>query len=135
MTGRFITLLGIILAAMAGSALALTPGEAIPQQTSADNVSSLHFTARQKLLVTLTVKIGATSGYVMVFDAAALPANGAVTPAWCSPRIVSDGTSGGISVEWAHPMQFSTGIVAAFSTTGCDTLTASATAKIMGQAL
>lgn len=111
------------------------PGLGVANQASADGVSSFTFTASEKLLLSLSVKIGATSGYVMVLDGAALPSDGAVSPVWCSARIVSDGTSGAVSVEWAHPLRMTNGITIAFSTTGCDTLTASATAKFMGQAL
>ena len=107
-------------------------GSGIANQASADSVSNLVFTAK-KLLTSLTVKIGATSGYVMLFDASSLPSNGAVTPTWCYP-VASDGTKGSVSADWTVPLSFTTGITAGFSTTGCDTLTASATAKFMGQA-
>jgi len=110
------------------------PGLPIPQQVSADGVSSLTFTAPRKQLYSVTVKIGATSGYVLLLDAAALPANGAVDSKWCWP-VNSDGTKGGVAARWAHPIPLSVGATVAFSTTGCDSLTASATAKIMGQAL
>lgn len=79
----------------------------------------------------LTITIGATSGYVMLFNATALPSNGAVTPAWCA-RIVSDGTVGTLAVAWPAAQPFSVGITAGFSTTGCFTLTASATAAFFG---
>ena len=55
-------------------------GSGIANQASADSVSNLVFVAPRKQLESLTVKIGATSGYVMVFDLASLPSNGAVTP-------------------------------------------------------
>lgn len=79
----------------------------------------------------LTITIGATSGYVMLFNATALPANGAVTPAWCM-RIISDGTAASMAVAFPAAQPFSTGITAGFSTTGCYTLTASATAAFFG---
>lgn len=82
-------------------------------------------------LYDLTVTIGATSGYVMLFDATSLPGNGAVTPVWCAP-VTSNGTNGGISAAWPSPKRFGTGITAGFSTTGCFTLTASATANFFG---
>lgn len=119
------------------------PVSTIPIQASADTVSNYVFTpsgsgtGNAKALYSLSVKIGATSGYVMIFNATALPANGAVTPLWCWP-VNSDGTTGGIAIQWTAPIIASSsvaGIVAGFSTTGCDTLTASATAKFMGQAL
>lgn len=76
----------------------------------------------------LTVSIGATSGYLMLFDATALPSNGAVTPSYCLP-VTSNGTNGGAAIEFATPKRFGTGITAGFSTTGCFTLTASTTAS------
>lgn len=106
---------------------------AIANQASADSVSNYVFTATNKTLYTITVKIGATSGYAMLFDAASLPANGAVTPTWCYP-VTSNGTNGSVAATWPQPLLFTTGITAGFSTTVCDTLTASATAKFMGQA-
>lgn len=109
------------------------PASGLANQASADSVSNLVFTATNKQLASLTVKIGTTSGYVMLIDAAALPANGVVTPKWCYP-VFSNGTNGSVSAEWHVPLLFTTGVTVGFSTTGCDTLTASATAKFMGQA-
>lgn len=83
-------------------------------------------------LSALTVTIGATSGWVLVFDAASAPSNGAVTPKWWFP-VTSDGTKGGIAVSWPVPVPFSTGITAVFSTTGPFTQTLSATAQFSGQ--
>lgn len=83
-------------------------------------------------LYTLTTTIGTTSGYLMLFDATTLPANGAVTPKYCLP-ITSNATNGGAGVSWPYPLVFATGITAGFSTTGCFTLTASATANFFGQ--
>ncbi len=116
----------------------------IDQQVSADTVSNFVFTSpnsQNKTLLTLSVKNAAASGYVMVFDAAALPGNGAVTSCtssattrpclmWCVPL----GANSSLSAQWGSPLRFTTGVVAGFSTTGCDSITASATAKFMGQA-
>lgn len=82
-------------------------------------------------LYDLKVTIGATTGWVMLFDATALPSNGAVTPVWCE-YVLSTGTAGGIAVAFPTPMPFATGITAGFSSTGCYTLTASATAAFFG---
>lgn len=82
-------------------------------------------------LYNITVTIGATSGYAMLFDATVLPSNGAVTPVWCVP-VNSNATNGFIAAEWATPKAFAVGITAGFSTTGCFTLTASATANFFG---
>jgi hypothetical protein len=68
----------------------------------------------------------------MVFDATTAPADGAVTPKVCR-YIKSDGTGGATSLAWANPLTFATGISTAFSSTGCFTKTASATAFFGGQ--
>ena len=104
----------------------------IPSQASANAVSNFVFVAPRRALYSLTLVTGASSGFLMVFDAAALPSNGAVTPVWCIPVIAASG----YAVQWQSPLVATTGVVAAFSTgANCDTLTASATAKFMGQAL
>ena len=73
---------------------------------------------------------GTVAGYVLVFDAASAPADGAVTPAKCFQ--VPVGTTG---IQWAaNPLKFSTGIVLVMSTTGCFTKTASATAFFSAEA-
>lgn len=76
----------------------------------------------------LTVSVGAASGWLMLFDATSVPADGAVTPIWFAP-VKSDGTNGLQSIEMQSiPMHFANGILAVFSTTGPFTKTASATA-------
>ena len=80
----------------------------------------------------LTTTIGATTGWVMVFDATSAPADGAVTPKFCR-YIKSDGTGGSNSLAWNPPAVMATGISVAFSSTGCFTKTASATAFFSGQ--
>ena len=83
-------------------------------------------------LARLDVVIGATTGWLMLFDAATAPADGAVTPAYYIP-IISNGTLGGVTLEWNRPLSFATGLVAVFSSTGPFTKTASATAAFMWQ--
>lgn len=73
------------------------------------------------------VSTGATAGHIMTFDAATIPADGAVTPLHCV-HVAANATVA-YSAEIA-PLQFSTGFVVTFSTTGCFTKTASATAHI-----
>lgn len=86
------------------------------------------------ILRSLTVTIGATAGWVMVFDATTLPGNGATTTTlkWCYP-VNSDGTKGGIDKDWNTPLTFTTGITVGFSSTACNSLTASATAFFYGE--
>lgn len=77
------------------------------------------------LMATSTV-----SGWLMLFDATAAPADGAVTPKWVYPLAAN----GALNMAWPNPLAFATGIIAVFSTTGPFTKTASATAFISGQA-
>ncbi len=76
-------------------------------------------------LLSITATNATTSGYLMLFDATSAPADGAVTPVYCTTTPAS-GT-------WPVPAKFSVGIVAVFSTTGCFTKTASATAMFSAQ--
>lgn len=84
-------------------------------------------------LYNLTVNIGAVSGWLMLFDATAVPADGAgQTPSYATP-IFSNGTIGFISLEWdTAPVHFVNGIIGVFSTTGPFTKTSSATATFFG---
>jgi len=79
-------------------------------------------------ITSLTVVNGAASGWVLLFDAVALPANGAVTPKW----FFQMGANSSMATSFNPPWQFATGIVAGFSTTGPFVLTASATAAFAG---
>lgn len=84
-------------------------------------------------LYSLAVKTGATTGYVILIDATAVPSNGAVTYKWCKP-VLSNGTLGGDDWRWDPPLVFATGITALFSTdTSCAVFTGSATAQFSGQ--
>jgi hypothetical protein len=80
-------------------------------------------------LAGLNVVTGASAGYVMLFDAAAVPADGPVTPVRCMPVAANTGID--LNFRGA-PLRFDTGLVAVFSTTGCFTKTGSATAFIAG---
>jgi len=113
----------------------------IDQQVSAAAASSFLFSSPNKALTSLTVVAGASAGFVLLLDAASLPANGAVASCtgpgtarpclmWCAP-VAANGI---VDRQWNSPMSFTTGVLAAFSTTGCASLTASATAQIFGQA-
>lgn len=73
------------------------------------------------LLYGVTATIGATSGYLMVFDATSVPADGAVTPKLC----YAIGTAINQGILIPYPVPFANGIVTVFSTTGCFTKTAS----------
>ncbi len=106
-------------------------GTATTAASSSAAASNLVLKGSAGNLYDLTLTVGATSGYLMLFDATALPSNGAVTPVFCAV-VTSNGTNGGISLAWPTPKRFGTGITAGFSTTGCFTLTASATGNFFG---
>jgi hypothetical protein len=79
-------------------------------------------------LLYLNVVSGASAGYVMVFNATSAPADGAVTPTLCYTLAANSTLT--ITYESTAQPYFGTGIVVVFSTTGCFTKTASATAFI-----
>ena len=74
---------------------------------------------------------GASAGTAYVFNAAALPGNGAVTPSKCY-QIAANSS---IGVSYEPPIRMSTGATVGFGTgTNCFSLAASATAFISGEA-
>lgn len=77
----------------------------------------------------LNVVSGASAGYVLVTNTTTVPADGAVTPLKC--YAIPATSSLDLNLR-AAPVYFSTGISVSFSTTGCFTKTASATAFISG---
>lgn len=76
------------------------------------------------------VTTGAIAGYIMIFNAASAPADGAVAPIVCIAIAANTTFFGNDRV----PTAFSTGITMVFSTTGPFTKTASATAFFSGKA-
>jgi hypothetical protein len=82
-------------------------------------------------LYSVYVTTGATPGFLMTFNAKSPPADGPVTPVEC----VSVPANSTVSVSFNGPPDiYSIGIVAAFSSTGCFTKTASATAFFKARA-
>lgn len=77
-------------------------------------------------LISVYVTIGATGGFLMVFNSTTVPADGAVLPQDCIQ--VAASTSNYLNWAPQPPEFFSMGISVAFSTTGCFTKTVSATA-------
>ena len=63
-----------------------------------------------------SVTTSASSGYILIFDATAVPATGAVTPKLCY-QIQQAGTTG-IITPGNVPIHFNNGVVVAFSTGG-----------------
>lgn len=83
-------------------------------------------------LYSLSVTNGTASGYLLLFNATTAPADGAVTPLACYGMPSANST---FALSFGSvPAYYSTGITAVFSTTGCFTKTASATAFFSGQA-
>lgn len=101
---------------------------AITPVVSASVGSNLVLKAGTGNLYRVTLVAGASAGFLMVFNATAAPADGAVTPQICRP-VAANGV---VDVLYDIPNRFSTGITAVFSTTGCFTKTASATAYVEG---
>ena len=81
-------------------------------------------------LISAYATIGSTAGYLMLFNSATVPADGAVTPVECI-QVTANSTN---FLNWAPqpPEWFSNGIVIVFSTTGCFTKTISTTAFLHG---
>ena len=74
---------------------------------------------------------GATAGFLMVFDAASAPSDGAVTPKACIAVPIN--STVGIAVGQWPTVPYQTGVVLVFSTTGCFTKTANTTAFLSGR--
>jgi hypothetical protein len=115
---------GVEMAPTTSAAAGITP------VVSAAAESSHVLKASAGNLYSVYVTTGATAGYLMVFNATSAPADGAVTPIECAAVPASSTTS--VSYLPGPMGVFSTGITAVFSTTGCFTKTASATAFFHG---
>jgi hypothetical protein len=77
------------------------------------------------------ITTGANAGYLMLFNATTAPADGAVTPV-SAYTVAANST---LEMDYSGAaLQFATGMVAVFSTTGPFTKTASATAMIWADA-
>lgn len=82
-------------------------------------------------LRSLYVTTGATAGYLMTFNAVSAPVDGAVTPREC----IAVPANSTVSLDFADTTEdYVTGLTAVFSSTGCFTKTASATAFFKGRA-
>jgi hypothetical protein len=121
-----ITTNGVEIAPTAGSAAGITP----VVSSAAESNHVLKGSAGN--LYSLYVTTGATAGYLMTFNATSAPADGAVTPIDCVQAPANQTT--GLTFGSGPPDVYSTGITAVFSSTGCFTKTASATAFFKGRA-
>jgi hypothetical protein len=131
MTMRTVTVLVCLAACAVGGpcALAYEPG-IVPTVSTAAEASHL-IKAAPGNLYSLYVTTGTSAGYVMTFNAAAAPPDGAVTPVEC----VAAPADSTVSVSFDGPPDiYSVGIVAVFSSTGCFTKTASPTAFFKARA-
>ena len=106
------------------AAVAITP----VSSTTAESSHILKGSAGN--LYSVYVTTGATLGYLMAFNATSAPADGAVTPVDCIP--VAANSTASLASNGAPPTAFSIGITVVFSSTGCFTKTASATAFFRG---
>lgn len=106
-------------------------GNAIQPVVTSAVASSLVIKASAGNLYRVDLVAGASAGFLLIFDATSAPADGAVTPIKCFPVVANGFTS---YIADPAPARFATGITAVFSTTGCFTKTASATAFISGEA-
>lgn len=121
------TLLALLVAFPMCAAATDIPGGLTPVKSAAAEGSNVLCTPTSDgcKLRALTVTNGATAGYVLVFNATSAPADGAVTPVYCWAMPATNST---IGVDFTTPARFTTGITVVYSTTGCFTKTASATA-------
>lgn len=120
-----------LLAALVALALPMAASAQTVSKTRANTAVGAGFVLRQGTtnLAGLNVVTGATAGYVMLFDATVVPADGAVTPLRCMPVAANTG----IDLNFrGSPLRFDNGLVVVFSSTGCFSKTASATAYLAG---
>lgn len=121
--------LGVLVLLSAGRAWGYEAGIAPVVSTAAE--ASHLIKAAPGNLYSLYVTTGAAAGYVMTFNLTSTPPDGAVTPVEC---VVAPANST-VSISFNGPPDiYSTGIVAVFSSTGCFTKTASATAFFKARA-
>lgn len=126
----------LILAAVMHSApvWAQTPyGQPIVYKTSSATEGSHIIKATGGVLYSLTAtNVSASAGYILVFDSATVPADGAVTPVGC--YAIGAASSEAIAMI-NYPDPFNNGIVAVFSSTGCNTKTVASSAWFRWQVI
>lgn len=122
---------GICSKAHAFDSPSAAPGVGIIPVVSAAAEANHVLKATPGNLYYLRATSGANAGYVLVFNAAAAPADGAAqTPVLCEKLAANSSLA---VFDLSYPYYFSTGIVVSFSTTGCFTKTADATAFFSAQ--
>ena len=106
-------------------------GNPVTSQQTSVAAGSLILKATGGWLQGFSATSGATSGYVLIFDSATVPADGTVTPKFCY-NLPATSTTGGQWVPYSVP--FVNGVMLVFSSTGCFSKTISDTAFLSGQA-
>ena len=107
-----------------------TPAQGLASVRTPAPVSSLSRTSPANVY-SWRVTTGAVAGYVLIVNAVAAPADGAISPMDCITVAASSSVGGAYDV----PERYSVGVTILFSTTGCFTLTKSETAFIRLRAL
>lgn len=116
---RFLVLALLFASVHAQAAVTIGNPIAITQSGASENGHV--FKTSSGLLYDIQVAVASTSGYLMVFDSATIPADGAVTPIMC----LQTASAYSQNVTLAYPVPFKNGLSVAFSTTGCFTKTGS----------
>ena len=122
-----VTTNGVEIAPTAGAAAGITP--VISAAAEANHILKAGAGNLYAAYATSTV-----AGYLLIFNATTAPADGAVTPQNCIPGALTQSGIYAASISYnPGPAEvFTTGITASWSSTGCFTKTASATAFIHG---
>lgn len=120
----------VVLSTEDKAALDLITTSLTPVATTAVSGSQIAKATAGKLYG-LNVVAGASAGYVMVYDSATVPADGATTP----KKVFPVAANAGVSYSWDRGLTFTAGIVIVFSTTGPYTKTISATAFIESEVI
>lgn len=117
--------------AMAGSATGGLPAASATAALaqSANNVSSLVLRSTSCNVDIIQVNVGTVDGWLMLYEGAAPPSNGAIAPTfvWRAPANTTQDHG------FDPPLLMAGGAVLLFSTTGPATLTLSATAQFGGR--
>ncbi|MDT7951707.1 MAG: hypothetical protein RQ966_09400 [Acetobacteraceae bacterium] len=133
-SGSLVALGKAMVAAQQATTAAVTSSSIVPPsptfvQTTAI-AASLVLKSAPGSLYACYATTGSVAGWLMLFDATAVPANGSVAPKECIYCPANATTEVELPFLTAEP--FATGITAVFSSTGPFTLTASSTAFIKG---
>ena len=132
--GSLVSLAKALVAAQQATTAAITSSSLVPPSPvfaqSAALASNLVLKAAAGSLYACYVTTGPTAGFLMLFDATSMPANGTVAPKNCIYCPANATTE--IELPFLTVEPFSNGITAAFSSTGPFTLTASSTVFIKG---